>query len=71
LYQDRLGTNIGKVEKRGSFLQGVGLTDHMVNATVKDDEVVPLGMMGVSWGGTLIEQVRKRYRTILCDAILY
>ena len=43
----------------------------MVNATVKDDEVVPLGMMGVSWGGTRIEQVRKRYRTILCDAILY
>ena len=33
----------------------------MVNATAKDDEVVPLGMMGVSWGGTLIEQVRKRY----------
>jgi sialate O-acetylesterase len=35
---------------------GVGLTEHMNNASAKQDERVPLGLMGVSWGGTLIEQ---------------
>eukprot|EP01044_Picomonas_judraskeda_P004478 COSAG03_NODE_394_length_8267_cov_48.943315_5_plen_355_part_00 len=39
---------------------GVGLTEHMINASAEsaqfDSAVVPLGLMGVSWGGTLIEQ---------------
>ena len=40
---------------------GLGLSNRMANATTVagEDEAgvaVPLGMMGVSWGGTLIEQ---------------
>ena len=35
----------------------LGLTEHMINASgAEHDERVPLGLMGVSWGGTLIEQ---------------
>lgn len=48
---------------------GVGLTDHMINASTKDSELVPLGLMGVSWGGTLIEQWVELDHQFACSNI--